>query len=194
MTSDEIIQQLKQGNQRFAEDKSLGAHRSRNWRAQLIEGQHPIATILGCSDSRVPVELLFDQGFGDLFVIRVAGNIVDKHVVGSIEYAVKHLGTQVLLVLGHTHCGAITAAVSTEPLNEPEEIEDLLVSVRRGTKDVDPNLPLRERVSIGVIENVRFGVDELNQVSNLRDSIQADQLTVIGGVFQLETGRVDFLS
>ena len=100
MTSDEIVQRLKEGNERFANDKSLGAHRSQDWRNQLIEAQHPIATILGCSDSRVPVELLFDQGFGDLFVIRVAGNIVDKHVVGSIEYAVKHLGTQVLLVLG----------------------------------------------------------------------------------------------
>jgi carbonic anhydrase len=194
MTFDEIIQRLKDGNRRFANDKSQSAHRSRDWRAQLVEGQHPIATILGCSDSRVPVELLFDQGFGDLFVIRLAGNIVDKHVVGSIEYAVKHLGTQVLLVLGHTRCGAVTAAVDTQTLNEPEEIEDLLTFVRRGTKEVDANLPLGERVSAGVVANVRFGVEALNRVSSLRESIQAHKLTVIGGVFQLETGRVDFLT
>ncbi|HEY7392870.1 MAG TPA: carbonic anhydrase [Bryobacteraceae bacterium] len=111
LTADTALTRLLDGNQRYARHKERHPDQSAARQKELAGGQHPFAVILGCADSRVPPELLFDQGLGDLFVIRVAGNIVDDAVLGSIEYAVEHLGTKLILVLGHENCGAVSAAV-----------------------------------------------------------------------------------
>ena len=112
MSADEGLARLMAGNQRFTQHKEQHPDESLARRKELISEQHPFAVVLGCADSRVPPELLFDQGLRDLFVIRVAGNIVDDAILGSIEYAVEHLGTQLIVVLGHETCGAVSAAVA----------------------------------------------------------------------------------
>ena len=109
--ANQAMARLEQGNRRCIEGQSLHAHDLAKWRERFLATQQPFATVLGCSDSREPPELLFDQGFGDLFVIRVAGNIVDPDVVGSIQYAVEHLDNKLIVLLGHQNCGAVTAAL-----------------------------------------------------------------------------------
>ena len=118
----EALQRLIEGNDRFAKGTSSHPHESSEWRSRLREEQLPFATIIGCSDSRVPIELLFDQGFGDLFIIRVAGNVVSTDEKGSIAYAVAHLHTPLILVLGHEGCGAVTAALLPDSVLAEEPI------------------------------------------------------------------------
>ena len=115
----EALAKLIQGNQRFVDGKSLNLHASHEWREKIATEQKPFAAILGCADSRVPPEIVFDQGLGDLFVVRVAGNVVDSDVNGSLEYAARHLGVRLFVVLGHEHCGAVSAVMAAE--GEPEE-------------------------------------------------------------------------
>src|SRR3954451_10886779 len=114
LSADQALSRLLAGNERFVAHKERHPDESAGRRRELVSGQHPFAVILGCSDSRVAPELLFDEGLGDLFVIRVAGNIVDDDILASIEYAVEHLGTKLVVVLGHEKCGAVSAAVSGE--------------------------------------------------------------------------------
>jgi len=124
----EALLRLKNGNRRFMADKPSHAHEKASWRSLLVEEQKPFATILGCSDSRVPPELIFDVGFGDLFTIRLAGNIIAEDVLGSLQYAAAHLHTSLIVVLGHEGCGAVTATLE-EMLNTPKEsghIESLI--------------------------------------------------------------------
>lgn len=109
--TERALERLQLGNEHFREGHSLHRHESVGWRTHLMEGQLPFATVLGCADSRIPPELIFDQGFGDLFVIRVAGNVIGEEVAGSLQYAVHHMRTPMLVVLGHEGCGAVTAAV-----------------------------------------------------------------------------------
>ena len=123
----EARQRLLEGNKRFVAGESAHGHTGKEWRKRLTAGQKPFATILGCSDSRVPIELIFDQGFGDLFVIRIAGNVISADVEGSLQYAEHHLHVPLLVVLGHEGCGAVTAALDAKfkRAREPERIEAL---------------------------------------------------------------------
>src|SRR6185295_16645104 len=134
--ADEALGRLKDGNERFANGKTRHAHESADWRKHLVGGQKPFATILGCSDSRVPIELVFDQGLGDLFVIRVAGNVVAPDVVGSLAYAIEHLQTPLVIVLGHQNCGAVTAAI--EAMANPDMRE--IPSIRNLLNLIEPGL------------------------------------------------------
>ena len=133
--------QLKQGNTRFVSGKLRHAHEAASWRKHLKVGQQPFATILACSDSRVPPELVFDQGFGDLFVIRVAGNIVAVDVLGSLQYAILHLKTPLIVVMGHEGCGAVTAAVDALEGGgtEPRFIAALVAAIEPGLAHLPPN-------------------------------------------------------
>src|SRR5581483_900013 len=137
------LERLKAGNARFADGKTRHAHEGADWRKQLVAVQKPFATVLGCSDSRVPVELVFDQGFGDLFVVRVAGNVLADDVVGSIAYAALHLTTPLFVVMGHAGCGAVTAALDAKLKKgkEPERIEALVKLIEPGLKDLDLTRP-----------------------------------------------------
>src|SRR5262249_17010632 len=128
ITAAEAIERLKAGNQRFVSGKITHPHSGAKPRAELTTGQHPFAVIRGCSTSRVPAELVFDQGFGDLFVVRVAGNVAGEDETGSVEYAVNHLQAPLVLVLGHEQCGAVTAALGSEAerKQEADDIQKLL--------------------------------------------------------------------
>ena len=136
----EALSRLRAGNARFAAGQTRHAHESADWRKHLVGDQKPFATVLGCSDSRVPPELVFDQGFGDLFVVRVAGNVIAADVVGSLAYAALHLGTPLFVVLGHGTCGAVTAALDArlKKAKEPERIEVLLKLDRAGAEGPGP--------------------------------------------------------
>lgn len=189
------FEQLTEGNKRFVAGKTLHAHESANWRKQLVQGQKPFATILGCSDSRVPVELVFDQGLGDLFVVRVAGNVIAPDVVGSLEYAIAHLNTPLLIVMGHEGCGAVTAAVDalTKPSNELASVKGLVNLIEPGLpKELQGDTP-QKRVNAAVEANVRWSLRQLARLPEAKGSIEERQVTVIGAVYELASGRVRFL-
>ena len=194
--ADEALARLLRGNERFVAGSLLANHQSADWRKGLVGDQHPFATILSCSDSRVPPELLFDAGFGDLFVNRVAGNIVDTDNLGSIEYAVDHLHTPLVLVMGHEGCGAVTAALGSESeqTKEAKEIQTLLSHILPALKGIDPKLSMKERIALGVEANVRRSVQMLQNSSDLKEKIEGGNLRIVGGVYELETGKVRLLN
>jgi carbonic anhydrase len=187
---------LEAGNQRFVSGKTQHPHSSAGWRAGLIGSQHPFATILGCSDSRVPLEPLFDQGFGDLFVIRVAGNVAAVDELGSIEYAANHLGVRFLLVLGHEQCGAVTAALGSEPdrKHETSDIQMLLEQIEPALAGLPAGLEPAERVHRGVEANVRQSVRVLRESPVLKARVERGEIAVVGAVYELDTGKVRWLN
>jgi len=194
-TAEQALILLKEGNKRFAEGRAKNDHSSKEWRTGLTAGQNPFATILGCSDSRVPTELVFDQGFGDLFVIRNAGNVVGNDVLATIEYAGAHLGVRLNVVMGHEQCGAVTAALASpdDRAREPREIQGILHKIDRGLSV--PELPEDPalRVSAGVEANVRFAVARLREGLATRKPVGWEEIRFVGAVYQLSTGRVRFL-
>jgi len=200
MTAKEAFQRLKEGNGRFASSKQRTQARAVHENlASLAEAQHPFATILGCSDSRVPAELIFDQGFGDLFVIRVAGNIVAPSQVGSVEFASAQFGTNLVVVLGHSRCGAIAATY--DYLRKPktgmsQNINSIVERIRPAMEPLmQTNLKddADAMVKEGVRANVRASANHLRHASpvleRLRDEIG---LVIVGAEYSLETGIVDF--
>jgi carbonic anhydrase len=186
---------LEAGNRRFMLGKTRHAHESANWRRMLVAGQHPFVTLLCCSDSRVPPELVFDQGFGDLFVIRVAGNVIAADVLGSIQYAVRHLATPLLVVMGHEECGAVTAAVESidGKAREPKYIDALVKLIEPGLTKLPRNLDQEARVSAAVEANVRWSIKQLAELPEGRRALEKKVLTLVGAVYELGTGSVRFL-
>lgn len=195
VTSSAALQRLVEGNQRFVAGKPKHLDQSATYRHGLASSQHPYATILGCSDSRVPVELLFDQGFGDLFVIRVAGNVAGTDELGSVEYAVHHLHTPLVVVLGHESCGAVTAALMTaeDQSHEAAAIQDLLKQIQPALEGLDPKLSQAERLHRGVEANVRQTVRSLQANADLMKPHEGAMPTIVGAVYELETGKVRLL-
>ncbi len=188
----DALRMLLEGNGRFAEDRSVRNLHAVRRRAALTKEQHPVAAVLGCADSRVPPELVFDASLGDLFVIRVAGNVVADDEAGSLEYAVDHLDVPLVLVLGHEGCGAVTAAVGRQD-EEIEELSRLLQRLEPGVAGIDPALPLAERVHQGVEGNVRESVRRLEAIVEREDEPGAPPVLIVGAVYELESGRVRVL-
>lgn len=196
----EVLDRLIEGNRRFVSGegvRDLAQEHAR--RRKLVDDQAPCAIVLGCSDSRVPAEMVFDQGLGDLFVIRVAGNIVAPSQVGSIEFAAARLGVRLVVVLGHTHCGAVQAAL--EELEHPSGIRspNLGFIVNSILPSVEPlcaaggGLDNETLVRRAVRENIRASADQLRTGSQLLEQLIRDSgLLVVGAEYALETGVVDF--
>ena len=182
----EALALLRDGNRRFvAEVRTPDNPSSRTRRLELAAGQEPFAIILGCSDSRVPAELVFDQGLGDLFVIRVAGNIVAPSQVGSVEFAAERFGTRLVVVLGHSSCGAIVATVEELVDRIRPSVEPLLATELRHRPD--------ELVHQAVRANIRASVSHLRHGSDVLEQLIAREgLMVVGVEYSLETGAVDF--
>lgn len=187
----DALARLKEGNRRFVSGQPRHAHESASLRHQLVSGQHPFAIVLGCSDSRVPVELIFDQGFGDLFVIRVAGNTITDDVLGSIEYARIHLNSQLLVILGHEGCGAVTAALEARKhtSSDPHGVQTIVKLISPAIGDIDPSLPVSEQLHRAVELNVRWAQEELKDLLETRDL----SLSTMGAVYDLE-GTVRWLN
>jgi len=194
------LNRLVDGNRRFvAGIRGHDTHTNRARRGELTAGQEPFAIILGCSDSRVPAEIVFDQGLGDLFVIRVAGNIVASSQVGSVEFAAAQFGTRLVVVLGHTQCGAVQATL--EELRQPAEhqsrnLRSIVDRIRPSVATLlatelrhDPAALLRHAVQA----NIRASVGHLRHGSAILEGlIQTDGLLVVGAEYSLDTGVVDF--
>lgn len=194
------LDRLRAGNRQFVSNTiSLDALVSRRQRGDQIAGQSPFAVILGCSDSRVPVEIVFDQGFGDLFVIRVAGNVVAPSQVGSVEFAAARFGTRLVVVLGHTQCGAIAATLEQLQSKQEDSSPNLRSIVDRVRPSVEGLLStdlIHDQETLAreaVRANVRASANHLRHGSRLlEDLIEKDGLRVVGAEYSLESGVVDF--
>lgn len=194
------LERLREGNHRFLTgNQSRDTSMSRIQRMESLAGQQPFAVILGCSDSRVPVETVFDQSFGDLFVIRVAGNIVAPSQIGSIEFATERFGTRLVVVLGHTHCGAVEATL--EELQRPtaSQSRNLHSIVQRiqpaveGLLATDLKRDFNALTRQAIRANVRISVDHLRHGSDVLEELaEKDGLLIVGAEYALESGVVDF--
>jgi len=197
----EALARLREGNQRFVADQGTAASVSTHARREaLVAGQEPFAIVLGCSDSRVPAELVFDQGFGDLFVIRVAGNIVAPSQIGSVEFAAARFGTPLVVVLGHTQCGAITATLEELLGKAVTPTRSLRSIVNRVRPSVETLLSMAGTGDLDTLKdnamraNVRASVDHLRHGSELLETLIADRgLMIVGATYSIETGVVEFL-
>ena len=193
ISSAEALRRLRDGNRRFvAGASSINDALSAARRAELVDGQNPFAVILACSDSRVPVELVFDQGLGDLFVIRVAGNIVAPSQVGSVEFATANLGAKLVVVLGHSNCGAVDATLKELAQEEATRSPNLRSIVDR----IRPALEALDNPSLqdAVVANVHRSVDRLRHGSTiLEELVGSGELTIVGAEYTLESGVVTFL-
>jgi carbonic anhydrase len=200
LTAVEALTRLQEGNRRFVANQTNPDSLDHARRAALAAGQEPFAIILGCSDSRVPAELVFDQGFGDLFVIRVAGNIVAPSQVGSVEFAASRFGTRLVVVLGHSGCGAITATLVEITGRATSQSRNLRSIVNRVRPSVETLLTSRGHddedalIRDAVRANVRASVNQLRHGSELLERLSlGDGLVVVGAEYSLETGVVTFL-
>jgi carbonic anhydrase len=163
--------------------------------ASLAKQQHPYATILGCSDSRVPPELIFDAGFGELFIVRVAGNVVLPAVAGTLQYAGVHLATPLFVVLGHDGCGAVEAALAAKlhGVRQKSRIEVIIQSMLPGLAEVDLALPPQERMRAAVAANVGWSMRRILESPEGRARLAEGSAKLVGGIYDLATGRVRFL-
>lgn len=196
MAADDALKLLKDGNARYAAGQSTHPHQGADRRAETVKGgQHPIATIIGCSDSRAPLEVIFDQGVGDIFVIRVAGNVAGPDELATVEYGVGHLGTSVVLVLGHTACGAVTAAAQNAKVHGhlPFLINQIKPAVARA-KAGSPAAGGDELVSKAITANVWLTMENLLRKSGeLREFVAQGKVMLVGGIYDLHSGQVAWL-
>lgn len=187
---------LKEGNIRYTEGQMRHPHQDRERRALTsAQGQHPLAAVLACSDSRVPPEIIFDQGLGDLFVVRVAGNVAATDEIGSIEYAVDHLNTPLVVVLGHTQCGAVKAVLEGAKVspNIAALVEPIKPAVARAKED-QPGAAQDVLLAAAIKDNVWQAIaDMLEQSPIIREKVKAGQVRVVGAVYDIDTGKVEWL-
>ena len=194
VSAEDALKKLIEGNKRYVDGKSVNPRRNPARRTELAGGQHPFAVVLSCSDSRVPPEVVFDQGLGDLFVIRTAGHVVDEMAIGSIEYAVEHLGTKLIMVLGHKRCGAVTAAVQSfdAPAHKAAEVCNIcsiINAIRPSVEKVKDKQG--DLLDNSVKANVKMVAERLRSSKPVLAELAADGvLKVVGGYYDLDTGAV----
>lgn len=196
MPPDDALRLLKEGNARYVAGQPLRANQGPDRRAETVKGgQHPIATIIGCSDSRAPLEILFDQGVGDIFVIRVAGNLAGPDELGTVEYGVGHLGTPVLLVLGHTACGAVTAAAQNAKVHG--HISTLINQIKPAVakaKSWSPTAQGDDLVNKAIKANVWLTMENILRKSHeASERVKKGRLLLVGGIYDLNTGAIAWL-
>lgn len=195
ITPDEAVKMLQEGNERFASDKIIRPHTDIARLKEVAQGQHPFVTINSCSDSRVPPELLFDQGFGDLFIIRNAGNVSATDEIGTIEYGTEHLGTRLVVVLGHTKCGAVTAVAKGEHVGG--SIPALVAPIAPAVKKIksahvghETNVWLNEAIKENVYEQI---ANILRKSQIVRDMVMDGKVKIVAAMYDVDTGKVQFL-
>ena len=199
LTAQEALMRLQEGNKRFVEGKSTYNTNDARRRNELVDGQTPFAIILGCSDSRVPAEIVFDQGLGNLFVIRIAGNIVAPSQIGSIEFAVETFQTPLVVVLGHTRCGAVAATLNQIRQPQASRSQHLRSIVERIRPAVEPlseigtDLTPEQLLERAIRSNIRMSVNQLRHGSSFLEEIHdSGSLWIVGAEYSLESGEVDF--
>lgn len=192
ISAKESLDRLREGNQRFVSGAGqLESHMAPRLRREFLDAQKPVAIILGCSDSRVPVEMVFDQDLGELFVIRVAGNVVAPSQIGSVEYAAECFGTPLVVVLGHTQCGAVQVTLDElrQPTgNQSHNLRSIVDRIRPSVEGL-----LEPGIEQAIRSNVRVSADNLSHGSTIIEQLVADgKLLIVGAEYSLETGTVDF--
>lgn len=189
------LDRLLAGNARFVRGETSGEHRGPQRRKELVAGQHPFAAILCCSDSRVPPELVFDQGLGDIFVVRVAGNVVLEDTLGSVEYADVHLHTSLIMVLGHENCGAVSATLEAKfhEAHEPHHVTELAKLIMPALKDIVPQDAAAAQVHVAIEANVRQSLRQLMDIEEFAPEVEQGRLRVVGAVYDMESGKVRLL-
>lgn len=191
ISAEEAMLKLEQGNNRFISLKMKHPDSTKKRRLEMLKGQHPFVVILSCSDSRVPPELIFDQGLGDIFEIRNAGNVLDEHIIGSIEYAVMHCGVKLIVIMGHQDCGAIAATLSGK--SETKYIKSLEEAIQPAVNDCVKNG--REVNSDNVVKvHVMQDIEELlSQDTELVKYMKENNVKIVPAYYHLDTGKVEFL-
>lgn len=190
ITADEALQKLKVGNEHYLNFKLKHPDQSVKKRMELTKGQVPFAIILSCSDSRVPPEVVFDQGLGDLFVIRVAGNVIDDNIIGSIEYAVEHLGTPLVVVVGHEKCGAVSAAVNG--VEQVCHIQSLVKAIQPAVNQAKKEKG--DLIDNSIRTNVKLVAASLKKSEPiLAEFVHSGKVKVVEAYYHLDTGKVDFV-
>jgi carbonic anhydrase len=186
VSADAALAKLKEGNARFVTSKVSSSKPIAARRAETAQGQHPFAIVVGCADSRTPPEMIFDQNIGDIFVARGAGNLIDDHTLGSIEYAVEHLGVRLIVVLGHERCGAVEAALAGD--TAPGHVQSLVRDIQPAVKAVKGKVG--DQLHLAVVENARLMADEVRSKGNF--GALAKDLKIIPAVYDLDSGKVDW--
>lgn len=194
-TAAAALERLKAGNARFVDGKARFPTVQKDVLADLAKGQQPYATILGCSDSRVPPELVFDAGFGELFVIRVAGNVLGPSILGTLQYAAAHLKTPLFIVMGHEGCGAVKAAIASKfhGASHKSRIEVLLENIIPALDGLDGGDNADALLHSAVEANVRHTVRQLLETPEAKANLAGSGMALVGAVYDIETGRVRFL-
>ena len=190
-TADAALARLAAGNERFLRGEARFPTVQKDVLAELAKGQQPYATVLGCSDSRVPPELLFDAGFGELFVVRVAGNVVSAEILGTLQYAGLHPRTPLFVVLGHEGCGAVKAALATDV--EGERLAAVLQAIRPGLGGITAHASPGDRLDAAVEANVRWSMRQVLETREGRARMAEGRMKLVGAVYEIATGRVRFL-
>lgn len=190
LPADEALSNLRIGNERFVKMKLKHPDETAQRRHEMVSGQHPFAVVLSCSDSRVPTEIIFDQGLGDIFVIRNAGNVLDEHIMGSIEYAVEHLGVNLVVVMGHESCGAVGAAMSAS--KDTKAIESLKKAIQPAIDFCKKNK--KYTYSEVIKTHAALDVQKINEDEDLREYFKHHCVKVIPAYYHLESGEVEFLN
>lgn len=186
-----VLESLMAGNKRFVNSKQLYPNQTQEYRSILNYGQKPIAAILGCSDSRVPPEIIFDHGIGDLFVIRVAGHVLDKSIHASIEYAVQHLGTSLIMILSHSSCGAVQAAISNTAVDKGSHVYDLV-------SNITPVLSQAKKMPGDLMQNaIQLNAERIRDEIKLEkyalQNIKHKNLEIVAAYYDIKTGEVVIL-
>lgn len=195
VSPDEALKMLKEGNERFVAGKSIRPNSDVARLQETAKGQRPFVTINSCSDSRVPPELLFDRGFGDLFIVRNAGNVSSTDEIGTIEYGVEHLGTRLVVVMGHTKCGAVTAVAKGEHVGGsiPKLVAPMVPAVTR-VKAAHAGHSADEWINKAIVENVWEQVANILKKSPIvREMVLDGKVKIVGALYNVETGKVEFL-
>jgi carbonic anhydrase len=189
MSAGDSLKLLLEGNQRFVDGKLEHPNQTGARRTEVAKGQHPFAAVLACSDSRTAPEIVFDRGLGDIFVVRVAGNVADQVVIESLDYSVKHLGVRLVMILGHNRCGAVTAAVLGH--EEEGDVGPMLTELRpavEASKGMSGN-----PVENAVRENVKLVMEKIATSEELSAMVKSGELKIVGGIYDLDTGKIQMM-
>ena len=189
ISAEQALKLLLEGNQRFVAGKLEHPNQTPARRAEVAKGQHPFAAVLACSDSRTPPEIIFDRGLGDIFTVRVAGNVADQVVIESLDYSVKHLGVRVVMVLGHRRCGAVIAAVEGDEKTKKTSGRCSKSWTPRCAQAGMPGDPVENAVR----ENVKLVVLNLAASQELSAMVKSGELKIVGGIYDLDTGTIEML-
>jgi len=193
----EALNRLTEGNKRFAENKSIHPNRCDETKNTLLKQQKPFVAVLSCSDSRVPIEIIFDAGLGDIFAVRTAGHVLSKEVMGSLEYAIKTLGVKLIMILGHENCGAIKTAVETYQNKSYDELSENMQSIMNhiypALKDV--TFESESSLDLAIKSNIAYQVEDLiKKDAYIHQKVQGGEIMLIGAEYSLATGKVQLIT